>query len=148
MQAHYSHVPSFMALFLLPSSYQSIRPGHRHRSPSCNKANFYGEDLLAPRPTPKLEDHPLSGVRDCLFNIFADAHCFGGRSSIRNLKTRHAVTRGTDLSWLLIASHSEKTTNWICSLSRVEGWGSQLLSYGLQTEFFVMRWTARKLFPF
>jgi hypothetical protein len=27
--------------------------------------------LLAPRPTPKLEDHPLSAVRDCLFIIFA-----------------------------------------------------------------------------
>jgi hypothetical protein len=27
--------------------------------------------LLAPRPTPKLEDHPLSAVRDCLFSIFA-----------------------------------------------------------------------------
>jgi hypothetical protein len=32
---------------------------------------FYGEELLAPRPTPKLEGHPLSAVRDCLFNIFA-----------------------------------------------------------------------------
>jgi hypothetical protein len=32
---------------------------------------FYGEELLAPRPTPKLEDHPLSAVRDCLFNTFA-----------------------------------------------------------------------------
>jgi hypothetical protein len=32
---------------------------------------FYGEELLAPRPTPKLEDHPLSAVRDCLFKIFA-----------------------------------------------------------------------------
>jgi hypothetical protein len=32
---------------------------------------FYGEELLAPRPTPKLEDHPLSAVRDCLFNVFA-----------------------------------------------------------------------------
>jgi hypothetical protein len=27
--------------------------------------------LLPPRPTPKLEDHPLSTVRDCLFKIFA-----------------------------------------------------------------------------
>jgi hypothetical protein len=36
-----------------------------------NKLIFYGEELLAPRPTPKLEDHPLSAVRDCLFNIFA-----------------------------------------------------------------------------
>jgi hypothetical protein len=32
---------------------------------------FYGEELLAPRPAPKLEGHPLSAVRDCLFNIFA-----------------------------------------------------------------------------
>ena len=34
------------------------------------KIRFYGEELLTPRPTPKLEDHPLSAVRDCLFNIF------------------------------------------------------------------------------
>jgi hypothetical protein len=27
--------------------------------------------VVAPRPTPKLEDHPLSAVRDWLFNIFA-----------------------------------------------------------------------------
>jgi len=27
--------------------------------------------LLAPRPTPKLVDNPLSAVRGCLFNIFA-----------------------------------------------------------------------------
>ena len=26
--------------------------------------------MLAPRPTPKLEDHPLSAVRDCLLNIY------------------------------------------------------------------------------
>jgi hypothetical protein len=32
---------------------------------------FYGEELLEPRPTPKLEDHPLSAVRECLFNVFA-----------------------------------------------------------------------------
>jgi hypothetical protein len=32
---------------------------------------FYAEELLATRPTPKLEDYPLSAVRDCLFNIFA-----------------------------------------------------------------------------
>ena len=32
---------------------------------------FDGEALLAPRQTPKQEDHPSSAVRDCLFNIFA-----------------------------------------------------------------------------
>jgi hypothetical protein len=30
-----------------------------------------GEVLLAPRPTPKLEDHPLSVDIDCLFISFA-----------------------------------------------------------------------------
>jgi hypothetical protein len=33
------------------------------------KLIFYGEELLAPLPTSKLDDHPLSAVRDCLFNI-------------------------------------------------------------------------------
>jgi Ca2+/Na+ antiporter len=28
---------------------------------------FYGQELLAPRPTPKLENHPLSAVQDCIF---------------------------------------------------------------------------------
>jgi hypothetical protein len=32
---------------------------------------FYGEELLAPRPNPKLEDHPLLAVHDCLFNVLA-----------------------------------------------------------------------------
>jgi len=59
---------------------------------------FYVEELLAPRPIPKPEDHPLSAVRDCLFNIFAAALHIGGRSSIRNLRTRHAVVTGTHLS--------------------------------------------------
>ena len=62
-----------------------------------NKATFYDE-LLAPRPTPKLEDHPLSAVRYCLFNIFAAALHIGGRFSSRNLRTRHAVVTGTHLS--------------------------------------------------
>jgi hypothetical protein len=56
---------------------------------------FYGEELLAHRPTPKLEDHPSSAVRDCLFNVFAAALHIGGRSSIRHLRTRHAVVTGT-----------------------------------------------------
>jgi hypothetical protein len=33
---------------------------------------FYGEEMLAPRSNSKLEPHPLSAVRDCLFNVFAD----------------------------------------------------------------------------
>jgi hypothetical protein len=56
---------------------------------------FYREGLLAPHPTPKLEDHPSSAVRDCLFNLFAATLLIGGRSSIRNLRTRQAVVTGT-----------------------------------------------------
>ena len=58
----------------------------------------HGEALLAPRRTPELEDHPLSAVRDCLFNLFAATLHIGSRSSIRNLRTRHAVVTGIPLS--------------------------------------------------
>ena len=61
-----------------------------------NSVVLYGEELLTPRPTPKLEGHTLSAVRDCLFDIFAATLHIGGRSSIRNLKTRHDVVTGTD----------------------------------------------------
>jgi len=56
--------------------------------------------LLAHRPTPKLEDHPLSVVRDCLFNISAATLHTAGRSSIHNLRTLHTVLTGTHLSLL------------------------------------------------
>jgi hypothetical protein len=48
---------------------------------------FYWEGLLAPRPTPKLEEHPLSAFHDCLFNIFAATLHIGSRSSILNYIT-------------------------------------------------------------
>jgi len=51
--------------------------------------------LLAPHPTPKLEDHPLSAVRDSLFNIFAATFHIGSRSSNRKLRKRHALVTGT-----------------------------------------------------
>jgi hypothetical protein len=68
-----SHIPStkYHTDFLsLRSFIQGIRPGPRFFEHIRNKLIFYGE-LLAPRPTHKLEDHPLSAVRDYLFNIFA-----------------------------------------------------------------------------
>jgi hypothetical protein len=62
-----------------------------------NKLIFYGEKLIAQRPTPKLEEHALSAVHDCIFNIFA--------ATLHNWRTHHAmVTRdppnmelGTDM---------------------------------------------------
>jgi len=55
--------------------------------------------MLAPRPTTKLEDYPLSTVRDCLLNVFAATLRTSGRSSIHNLRTRHVLVTGTHLSW-------------------------------------------------
>jgi hypothetical protein len=60
-----------------------------------NRIRFYCEELLAPRPTIKFENHSLSAVRNCLFNMFATTLHIGGHSSIRNLWTRHAVVTGT-----------------------------------------------------
>jgi len=64
-----------------------------------NKANFYDEEFLAPCPAPKLENHPLSAVRDCLFHIFAATLHIGGRSYIHNLRICHAMVTRTPLSW-------------------------------------------------
>jgi len=70
-----------------------------------NKVSFYGEELLAPCPTLKLEDHPLSADRDCVFNIFEATLPIGGGSSIRNLRKRTAVVTGTHLSRLKNQEH-------------------------------------------
>ena len=35
---------------------------------------FYDEEFLAPLPTPKLENHPLSTIRDCLYQITRSPH--------------------------------------------------------------------------
>jgi hypothetical protein len=63
--------------------------------PECDM--LYGE-LLALRPPPKLEDHLLSDVRDCLFNKFVAILHTGRRSSIRNLRMHVAVVTGSHLS--------------------------------------------------
>jgi hypothetical protein len=78
-----------MSLFSLLRSYQSVSSGLRLSVWTFRKKiRFYGEELLAHRPILKLKDHPLSAVRDCLFNIFATTLHIGGLSSIRNLRTK------------------------------------------------------------
>jgi hypothetical protein len=78
------------APFPLLRSYQSISTCPRHMFMFRNKVSFYGEEL-SPSPTPKLKDHPLSAVRNCLFNIFAPTLHIGDSSSIR--------TWGCAISW-------------------------------------------------
>jgi hypothetical protein len=50
--------------------------------------------MLAPRAIHKLENRPLSAVRNGFLNIFAAAV-----SSICNPRTRHAVVTSTPLTW-------------------------------------------------
>jgi len=86
---------------LLPMSFQGIRPNPR-TCVTFRKKLFPGgeEELLASRPTTKLEDHPLSAVRDCLFNIFAATFCIWRPSP-------PSATRGRaipyDRKWLFLA---------------------------------------------
>jgi len=54
--------------------------------------------LLAPGPTPKLEEQSLSAIRHCLFNTFAATCHIWCRSSNRSLRTRHVVETRTHLS--------------------------------------------------
>jgi len=76
---------------LLLGSYQRISPGLRHMYLYCNKASFYGEELLEPHITPKLEDHSLLAVSDCLFYITAATIHTGDLTSIHNQRTWHAM---------------------------------------------------------
>ena len=83
---------------------QSISPGPRLSVWIFpNNICLYGEELLPTCPAPKLEDHPLSAVRDCLLNIFAATLHMEGCSSIRNLRMCHALVTGTHLSGKLLA---------------------------------------------
>jgi len=63
---------------------------------------FEDEDLLAPRPNPKLKDLPLPAVRDCLFNISSASLHIGDHHSVRNLRKNYAVVTGTHLCWYVI----------------------------------------------
>ena len=67
--------------------------------PFRNKATFYCEIFLAPRPPPKLEDNTLSAQRDCLFNIFTANLHIGSRFSIRIPSANHAVVSRTNVAY-------------------------------------------------
>jgi hypothetical protein len=64
------HVPSLMSLFhqLCCLSKEFVQVGVSYLC--FVTVFFYDEGLLASRPTPQLEDYPLSIVRGCLFNVF------------------------------------------------------------------------------
>jgi hypothetical protein len=82
------HIPS------LGPFIRRIRPGPRLCLIFHSKFIVYGEGLLAPRPTPKLENHPCR-LSTTAYSIYSQLpSTAGGRSSIRNPWTRHAVMTG------------------------------------------------------
>jgi len=82
--------------FPLARSFQRIHPNPRLCVTFHKKLIFYGEEFLAPHPTPKLKGHPLLAVYDCLFNIFAATSIIGGHL-LHNLRMCHAMVTGTHI---------------------------------------------------
>ena len=62
------------------------------------KLRFYSEELLSPRPAPKLDDKILSAVRDSLYIVFEPTFHIWDHSSNRILRMCHAVLTGTHLT--------------------------------------------------
>jgi hypothetical protein len=55
---------------------------------------FYGKELLAPRPNPKLKNHSLLAVYNCLLNIFAATLHTESHLSICKQRTCHTMVTG------------------------------------------------------
>ena len=93
--------------FPLLRSYQIVSPVARHTYLFHNKATINGEELLAPCPTPKLEDHLMSAVRDCLVSIFTAALHVEDCFSICYLRMCHAVVTGPPITVFYILGTSK-----------------------------------------
>jgi hypothetical protein len=85
---------------------------------------FYGGELLAPHPTPRLEEHPLSAVCDCFFLFFSYQcihrypPCQEAFSSICNLGMRHAVVTRNPLN---LASMEEMRNRYKIFVGKPKG---------------------------
>ena len=87
----------------MPLQVSFPKPVSFQTSPPCSSSSVTfvavlftrGGVLSALRLTIKLEDHPLSTVRVCLFNISAPTHYLQAVCSIHTLRKRHAVVAGT-----------------------------------------------------
>ena len=86
------------------SAFTSVRSSPR---PCVIFHNVVSEEFLAPRPHPLPADHPLSSVRDCLFNIFAATlHIW---KSFIHMESEDALCRGYNgpLKWTFFCSNEE-----------------------------------------
>jgi len=72
---------------------------------------FQGGELVAPRSTPKPQDHPLLTARDCLFNTFAATSVSGGR--LLHTQLQDAPVRGNK-SLTQYGENIKITGSWNC----------------------------------
>jgi hypothetical protein len=68
---HSSSLPFVLQAVPILSYYAKNQSMSEASSEFSKQDYFLWWSVLAPRLIPKLEDHPMSAVRDCLFNIFA-----------------------------------------------------------------------------
>jgi hypothetical protein len=89
------HCAKSLIHFPLPRSFQRIRPIPTPLVTFRNKTFLYCEELLAPRPTPKL-DHPLSAIATA-YSLYSQLTSIsGGRLS--HLQPDHAPCCGDGLT--------------------------------------------------
>jgi hypothetical protein len=87
-------------LFIFAICYLEIRSNSRLTVNFCNSLIFYGERLLDPHPTFKLEAHFLSAVCGCLFNLLAGTlHNWRPSSQSANWGCALPWWRGTHITW-------------------------------------------------
>jgi hypothetical protein len=113
---------------------------------------LYGE-LLAPRPTLKLEDHTLSAVRDCLVVIFAatlrfwrpflhpqpeDAPCRGDRSPDSYYYLYHSTN-------YLISSFLHRNKYFCIQISKIRHTGENEFKFGFEMNIFLSLQEVSKL---
>ena len=65
------HVPNFMSLSLCLQRIERWVQVRGLEKYFITSLSSYDQELLALHSNPKIKEHPLSVVRDCLFNIFA-----------------------------------------------------------------------------
>jgi hypothetical protein len=119
----FSNIPgtkSHVHFLSFGSFIQGIRPGPRLLVVFCNKLIFYSEELLAPRPTPKLEDHPVGCPRLLIQQIRSYPQKLEGVSSICNLRMRHAVVT-RDAVLRNIFPNSSRMQSWSLSVTLSSG---------------------------
>ena len=100
-----SSIPLFAALFV--QEYQSSSEAYSLTVSWQDMFLRWG--VVSTSPNPKAGGPPLVCCPDCLFNLFVATFNSGGRSSIRNLRMRHAVVTGTHLSYNIMLTKFKTT---------------------------------------